>query len=108
MSNFYWFFLIFGLFEKYKKKIKLQEVVIWTRCEIDSIFSADWRVRPLVLYIKKWARFHDINDASKATISSYSLCLMLIHYLQCMSSLSPFIQVPPAVYVENLAMYFPF
>ncbi|XP_061164708.1 poly(A) RNA polymerase GLD2-like [Saccostrea echinata] len=42
----------------------------------------DWRVRPLVLYIKKWARFHDINDASKATISSYSLCLMLIHYLQ--------------------------
>ncbi|XP_048732713.1 poly(A) RNA polymerase gld-2 homolog A-like [Ostrea edulis] len=42
----------------------------------------DWRVRPLVLYVKKWARFHDINDASKATISSYSLCLMLIHYLQ--------------------------
>lgn len=55
---------------------------------------ADWRVRPLVLYIKKWARFHDINDASKATISSYSLCLMLIHYLQCKSSWSPFIHEP--------------
>ena len=51
-----------------------------------SDIVADWRVRPLVLYIKKWARFHDINDASKATISSYSLCLMLIHYLQCKSS----------------------
>ena len=43
----------------------------------------DWRVRPLVLFMKKWARFHDINDASKKTISSYSLCLMVIHYLQC-------------------------
>lgn len=44
--------------------------------------NMDWRVRPLVLFVKKWARFHDINDASKKTISSYSLCLMLIHYLQ--------------------------
>ncbi|RUS90528.1 hypothetical protein EGW08_001705 [Elysia chlorotica] len=42
----------------------------------------DWRVRPLILFIKKWARFHDINDASKKSISSYSLSLMLIHYLQ--------------------------
>ncbi|GFS17171.1 poly(A) RNA polymerase gld-2-like protein A [Elysia marginata] len=24
----------------------------------------DWRVRPLILFIKKWARFHDINDAT--------------------------------------------
>lgn len=44
--------------------------------------SMDWRVRPLVLFMKKWARFHDINDASKKTISSYSLCLMMLHYLQ--------------------------
>ncbi|KAL4227928.1 zinc finger protein [Mactra antiquata] len=44
--------------------------------------AMDWRVRPLVLFMKKWARFHDINDASKKTISSYSLCLMMIHYLQ--------------------------
>ncbi|XP_060067206.1 uncharacterized protein LOC132547468 [Ylistrum balloti] len=45
--------------------------------------QVDWRVRPMVLFAKKWARFHDINDASKATISSYSLSLMIIHYLQC-------------------------
>lgn len=44
--------------------------------------NMDWRVRPLVLFVKKWARFHDINDASKMTISSYSLCLLVIHYLQ--------------------------
>ncbi|KAK6171975.1 hypothetical protein SNE40_018389 [Patella caerulea] len=42
----------------------------------------DWRVRPLMLFIKHWARYHDINDARKTTISSYSFGLMLIHYLQ--------------------------
>ena len=47
-----------------------------------NYIAVDWRVRPLVLFIKKWARFHDINDASKRTISSYSLCLMVIHFLQ--------------------------
>ncbi|NWQ74252.1 GLD2 polymerase, partial [Columbina picui] len=40
------------------------------------------RVRPLVLAIKKWARFHDINDASRGTLNSYSLVLMVLHYLQ--------------------------
>ncbi|XP_005110337.1 poly(A) RNA polymerase GLD2 [Aplysia californica] len=58
----------------------------------------DWRVRPLMLFIKRWARYHDINDASKKTISSYSLSLMLIHYLQagvrpavlpCLQNLQP-------------------
>ncbi|NXO42515.1 GLD2 polymerase, partial [Locustella ochotensis] len=40
------------------------------------------RVRPLVLVVKKWARFHEINDASRGTLSSYSLVLMVLHYLQ--------------------------
>ncbi|TRZ22366.1 hypothetical protein HGM15179_004741 [Zosterops borbonicus] len=40
------------------------------------------RVRPLVLVVKKWARFHEINDASRGTLSSYSLALMVLHYLQ--------------------------
>lgn len=43
----------------------------------------DWRLRPLVIIIKLWAKFHDINDAKSMTISSYSLVLMVIHYLQC-------------------------
>lgn len=42
----------------------------------------DPRVGALMLFIKFWARFHDINDAHKRTISSYSFALMLIHYLQ--------------------------
>ncbi|KAK3595178.1 hypothetical protein CHS0354_002779 [Potamilus streckersoni] len=48
--------------------------------------SLDWRVGPLVLYVKYWARYHDINDASKSTVSSYSLCLMVIHYLQAVAN----------------------
>lgn len=45
----------------------------------------DWRVRPLIVIIKLWAQANKINDAKNMTISSYSLSLMLIHYLQCKS-----------------------
>lgn len=65
----------------------------------------DWRVRPLILFIKKWARFHDINDASKKTISSYSLSLMLIHYLQ--AAITPPVlpclqEMKPEVYSQSV------
>ncbi|NXC36827.1 GLD2 polymerase, partial [Campylorhamphus procurvoides] len=40
------------------------------------------RVRPLVVAVKKWASCHEINDASRGTLSSYSLVLMVLHYLQ--------------------------
>ncbi|XP_077291148.1 poly(A) RNA polymerase gld-2 homolog A-like [Arctopsyche grandis] len=43
----------------------------------------DWRVRPLVLIVKLWAQYNNINDAKNRTISSYSLVLMVIHFLQC-------------------------
>lgn len=43
----------------------------------------DWRVRPLVLVVKLWAQCQDINNAKDMTISSYSLVLMVIHFLQC-------------------------
>lgn len=43
----------------------------------------DWRLQPLAVIVKLWARYHDINNAKDFTISSYSLILMVIHYLQC-------------------------
>ncbi|XP_025415023.1 poly(A) RNA polymerase gld-2 homolog A-like isoform X2 [Sipha flava] len=43
----------------------------------------DYRVRPLVLTIKLWASYHNINDPIKMTLSSYSLVLMAINFLQC-------------------------
>lgn len=47
-----------------------------------SFLSVDWRLRPLVLITKLWAQFHDINNAKNMTISSYSLVLMVVHFLQ--------------------------
>ena len=43
----------------------------------------DWRIRPLVMNIKFWAQQANINDAKVSTLSSYTLTLMILHYLQC-------------------------
>ena len=43
----------------------------------------DWRLSPLVQFVKHWAKVQGINDASQGTVSSYSLVLMVVHYLQC-------------------------
>ncbi|KAG8456528.1 hypothetical protein GDO86_002347 [Hymenochirus boettgeri] len=40
------------------------------------------RIQPLVLVVKKWASYNGINDASRGTLSSYTLVLMVLHYLQ--------------------------
>ncbi|XP_006784220.1 poly(A) RNA polymerase GLD2 [Neolamprologus brichardi] len=50
-----------------------------------SYAYADLRVRPMILVVKKWARYNNINDASKGTLSSYTLALMVLHYLQTLS-----------------------
>ncbi|XP_041643609.1 poly(A) RNA polymerase GLD2 [Cheilinus undulatus] len=47
-----------------------------------SYAYADLRIRPMILVVKKWARHSQINDASKGTLSSYTLVLMVLHYLQ--------------------------
>ncbi|CAL4066339.1 unnamed protein product, partial [Meganyctiphanes norvegica] len=49
---------------------------------LNSYSQLDWRVRPLVLVVKLWAQYHEINNAKDMTISSYSLVLMVIHFLQ--------------------------
>lgn len=66
----------------------------------------DWRVKPLILMIKNWAKHFDINDAAKMTISSYSLVLMAIFYLQsvCKPSILPVLhQIYPVsvIYYQN-------
>ncbi|KAK2837353.1 hypothetical protein Q5P01_014565 [Channa striata] len=50
-----------------------------------SYAYADLRIRPMILVIKKWARYSQINDASKGTLSSYTLVLMVLHYLQTLN-----------------------
>ena len=43
----------------------------------------DWRVRPLVVAVKAWAKAQGINEARNLTMSSYLLSLMVVHFLQC-------------------------
>ncbi|XP_059048004.1 poly(A) RNA polymerase gld-2 homolog A-like [Achroia grisella] len=61
---------------------------------LNSFSKVDWRVRPLVALAKLWARAHNINDARQRTLSSYSLTLMVIHFLQC--GTSPPVIPPPS------------
>lgn len=47
------------------------------------MYKVDWRLQPLAVIVKLWAQHHEINNAKDLTISSYSLILMVIHFLQC-------------------------
>lgn len=42
----------------------------------------DWRVKPLVMFVKAWAQANDIHDASKGRLSTYCYILLVIQYLQ--------------------------
>ncbi|KAH8732378.1 hypothetical protein GQ44DRAFT_602344 [Phaeosphaeriaceae sp. PMI808] len=41
----------------------------------------DTRVRPIVLFVKSWAKRRKINSAYSGTLSSYGWVLMVLHYL---------------------------
>ncbi|KAI0150738.1 hypothetical protein GGR57DRAFT_181758 [Xylariaceae sp. FL1272] len=41
----------------------------------------DPRVRPLVLFVKHWAKARGINTPYRGTLSSYGYVLMMLHYL---------------------------
>jgi poly(A) RNA polymerase GLD2 len=85
--------------------------------------QADYRVRPLVLAVKLWAKEHGINEARQAgagcvlsltgllcrfqTLSSYSLTLMVLHYLQSgvFPAVLPCLQEQlPAVFNANVSL----
>jgi terminal uridylyltransferase len=43
--------------------------------------KCDPRVRPMVLFIKSWAKQRKINSSYSGTLSSYGYVLMVLHYL---------------------------
>jgi len=49
---------------------------------LHSYAISDYRVRPLVLAVKLWAQNHGINEARFQTLSSYTLTLMVLNFLQ--------------------------
>lgn len=65
----------------------------------------DWRLRPLALVVKLWAQFHHINNAKDSTISSYSLVLMVIHFLQCATD-PPVLPCLHAMYPQKFLVSF--
>ncbi|KAH8836248.1 hypothetical protein RJ55_10013 [Drechmeria coniospora] len=43
--------------------------------------NTDPRVRPMVLFVKHWAKVRGINSGYRGTLSSYGYVLMVLHYL---------------------------
>ena len=50
-----------------------------------DFFQLDWRVCPLVFAVKAWAKAQGINEAFNGTLSSYSITLLVLVYLQVMN-----------------------
>ena len=81
--------------DRYKDHLEFPKRDIGIQCDIN--FSAqlglhntlllrcysltDSRVRPLILFVKYWARLRDINTPYRGSLSSYGYVLMVLHYL---------------------------
>ncbi|KAK0637273.1 hypothetical protein B0T17DRAFT_481994, partial [Bombardia bombarda] len=81
--------------DPYRDRLEFPKSGVGVQCDIN--FSAhlalhntmllrcyahsDPRVRPLVLFIKHWAKVRQINSPYRGTLSSYGYVLMMLHYL---------------------------
>ncbi|KAH6659597.1 hypothetical protein BKA67DRAFT_509134 [Truncatella angustata] len=81
--------------DRYHDKLAFPQSGVGVQCDIN--FSAhlalqnshllrcyaatDPRVRPIVLFVKHWAKARDINTPYRGTLSSYGYVLMVMHYL---------------------------
>lgn len=81
--------------DRYKDRLEFPKDVSGVQCDIN--FSAhlalqntlllrcyshmDPRVRPMVLFVKHWAKKRAINSGYRGTLSSYGYVLMVLHYL---------------------------
>ncbi|KAM3466254.1 hypothetical protein MY5147_000806 [Beauveria neobassiana] len=89
--------------DRYRDPLEFPEMGAGVQCDIN--FSAhlalentlllrcyaftDPRVRPMVLFIKHWAKLRGINSGYRGTLSSYGYVLMVLHYL--VNVASPFV-----------------
>lgn len=81
--------------DRYQDKLEFPETGAGVQCDIN--FSAhlalqntlllrcysrtDPRVRPMVIFVKHWAKVRGINSGYRGTLSSYGYVLMVLHYL---------------------------
>lgn len=54
---------------------------IWNTKLLRCYSKCDPRVRPMILFIKAWAKRRKINSSYSGTLSSYGYVLMVLHYL---------------------------
>ncbi|KAH6889111.1 hypothetical protein B0T10DRAFT_47082 [Thelonectria olida] len=81
--------------DRYRDRLEFPKIGAGVQCDIN--FSAhlalqntlllrcyshtDPRVRPMILFIKHWAKIRGINSGYRGTLSSYGYVLMVLHYL---------------------------
>ncbi|KPM40097.1 hypothetical protein AK830_g6482 [Neonectria ditissima] len=81
--------------DRYRDRLEFPKTGTGVQCDIN--FSAhlalqntlllrcyshtDPRVRPMVLFVKHWAKVRGINSGYRGTLSSYGYVLMVLHYL---------------------------
>ncbi|KAI5457199.1 hypothetical protein BGZ63DRAFT_365846 [Mariannaea sp. PMI_226] len=81
--------------DRYRDRLEFPKTGAGVQCDIN--FSAhlalqntlllrcyshtDPRVRPMVLFVKHWAKTRGINSGYRGTLSSYGYVLMVLHYL---------------------------
>ncbi|CAM1511069.1 Fc.00g085820.m01.CDS01 [Cosmosporella sp. VM-42] len=81
--------------DRYRDRLEFPKIGVGVQCDIN--FSAhlalqntlllrcyshtDPRVRPMVLFVKHWAKTRGINSGYRGTLSSYGYVLMVLHYL---------------------------
>ncbi|KAH6989404.1 hypothetical protein BKA56DRAFT_611665 [Ilyonectria sp. MPI-CAGE-AT-0026] len=81
--------------DRYRDRLEFPKTGAGVQCDIN--FSAhlalqntlllrcyshtDPRVRPIVLFVKVWAKIRGINSGYRGTLSSYGYVLMVLHYL---------------------------
>ncbi|KAM6525402.1 hypothetical protein FALCPG4_010949 [Fusarium falciforme] len=81
--------------DRYRDRLEFPKTGAGVQCDIN--FSAhlalhntallrcysltDPRVRPMVLFVKHWAKMRGINSGYRGTLSSYGYVLMVLHYL---------------------------
>jgi len=81
--------------DRYRDQLEFPKAGVGVQCDIN--FSAhlalqnttllrcyshtDPRVRPLILFVKHWAKMRGINTPYRGTLSSYGYVLMMLHYL---------------------------
>ncbi|KAH8172611.1 cid1 family poly A polymerase domain-containing protein [Sarocladium implicatum] len=81
--------------DRYRDKLEFPKTGVGAQCDINfsahlalqntlllrCYSHADPRVRPMVLFIKHWAKVRGINSGYRGTLSSYGYVLMVLHYL---------------------------